>query len=497
MRVQKFVAAASFAVGTALFAAPAGAQMATDTTGPALTLEQAVALALKNNPEYLQVVDQRSPASARVKAAYSAFVPNAGVSLSGGYLQQGNINVSGVPGLTTGSDQIQSGYGLNLSYQLNVTTFTNPSRTGSNLKATDADIASAAATLRSNVADSYLLVLVDQANAALQDSLIVSNQIQVDLAQAKLNVGSGTQLDLSKAKVGLGNQKIASIRANNQTQVDRLAMFQLIGVPQPPGVRLTTRIPVTKPTFSLDSVLTLARQSNPALGALEARYAAAQTGVTQAYGTFIPTLNAQAGWGGYANQYTNSNFPVSSATSEYYAGLSSCATQDSVRAGVGMSTLNCNALYTPPDTAAILKQNNAVRSWSFQKSPFQASVTLSLPILDGYQRISGVEDAKAQANDAHYRIRSQELRLTADVTSAYLTLEAAIQAYDLSVENEDQALLALKLAQEKYRVGSATAVELSTQRDQYQQAVEQRLTSIFDYHRAFAALERAVGRPLR
>jgi outer membrane protein len=319
----------------------------------------------------------------------------------------------------------------------------------------------------------------------------------VDLAQAKLNVGSGTQLDLSKAKVGLGNQKIASIRANNQTQVDRLAMFQLIGVPQPPGVRLTTRIPVTKPTFSLDSVLTLARQSNPALGALEARYAAAQTGVTQAYGTFIPTLNAQAGWGGYANQYTNSNFPVSSATSEYYAGLSSCATQDSVRAGVGMSTLNCNALYTPPDTAAILKQNNAVRSWSFQKSPFQASVTLSLPILDGYQRISGVEDAKAQANDAHYRIRSQELRLTADVTSAYLTLEAAIQAYDLSVENEDQALLALKLAQEKYRVGSATAVELSTQRDQYQQAVEQRLTSIFDYHRAFAALERAVGRPLR
>jgi len=188
---------------------------------------------------------------------------------------------------------------------------------------------------------------------------------------------------------------------------------------------------------------------------------------------------------------------VSAATSQYYAGLSSCATQDSVRAGVGMANLNCNALYTPPDTTAILKQNNAVHSWSFTKSPFQASATFSLPILDGYQRVASVEDAKALENDARFRIRSQELSLTANVTSAYLTLEAAIQAYDLSVENEDQALLALRLAQEKYRVGSATAVELSDQRDQYQRAVSQRLTSIFDYHRAFAQLERAVGRPLR
>ena len=496
MRVSKFVAAASFAVGTALFAAPACAQVATDTTGPALTLEGAIALALKNNPEYQQVVDQRNPASARNKAAYAAFIPNAGVSLSGGYLQQGPINVSGVTGLTTGSDQIQSGYGINFNYQLNVTTFTNPSRTGNNLKATDADIASAAATLRSNVADSYLLVLVDQANAALQDSLIASNQIQVDLAQAKLTVGSGTQLDLSKAKVGLGNQRIAAIRANNQTQVDRLAMFQLIGVPEPMGVRLTTRIPVTHPTFSLDSVLALARQYNPALTALEARYAAAQTGTTQAKGTFLPTLNLQAGWGGYANEYTNSNYPVSAATSEYYAGLSSCATQDSVRTGVGMANLNCNALYLPPDTAAILKQNNAVHNWAFTKSPFQASATFSLPILDGYQRVAGVEDAKAAENDARYRIRSQELSITASVTSAYLTLEAAIEAYDLAVENEDQALLALKLAQEKYRVGSATAVDLSTQRD-LPDGRPARITSIFEYHRAFAALESSVGRSLR
>ena len=96
-----------------------------------------------------------------------------------------------------------------------------------------------------------------------------------------------------------------------------------------------------------------------------------------------------------------------------------------------------------------------------------------------------------------FRVQAQELLLTQSVTSAYLTLEAALQADQLARQNMEQASLALKLAQEKYRVGSATAVDLSTQRDDYQRAVQQLLAATFDYHRAFAALERAVGRPLR
>jgi outer membrane protein len=496
MRFQKFVAAACGVVSALSVAAGARAQAVDSSQLPTLSLEQAVALALRNNPEYLQVVDTRGPAAARVRSAYAAFVPNANATLSGGYLAAGNINVSGVTGLTTGSDQIQSSYGLGLSYNLGVATFVNPSLTSANLRATDSDIASAAAILRSNVADAYLLVLVDEANAALQDSLIVSNQIQVDLAKARQAAGAGTPLDLAKAQVGLGNQRIAAIRGNNQTQVDRLALFQLIGVPQPAGVRLTTRIPVTEPTFTLDSVLALARASNPALIALRARAVAAGKGVTSAKGTFIPTLSVFAGWGGYANQFTNNNFPVNAATQQYNSAVSQCNTEDSVRAGVGLASLNCAAIL-PPDTNAIIKTNKAVTSWNFTKSPFQASATFTLPILDGLQRVQQVEDAQATRNDAQYRVRSQELRLTADVTSAYLTLIAALQAVTLSRETMDQALLALKLAQERYRVGSATAVELSDQRDQYQRAVDGLLTSTFDYHRAFAALERAVGRPLR
>ena len=494
MRFKTFVAAACCAGWATL-----GAAQTADTTGTtALTLEQAVALAIKNNPDYQQVVDQLSPAAARVRSAYGAFVPTAGVSLSGGYQGQGGITVSGVPGITTGSDLIQSSYGIGLNYSLSGATFINPGLQSAALRAAESDISAASATLRANVTDSYLLVLVDEANAALQDSLIVSNQVQVDLARAKMSAGSNTQLDVSKALVGLGNQRIAAIRAHNTVQVDRLSLFQILGVPQPSKVRLTTRLTVTAPTFTLDSVLALARRSNPALQSLESREVAAGKNVSSAKSSFFPTLSANAGWGGYANEYVNKNFPVAAATSQYNSQYAACKTTDSIRTGAGLAfSNNCAAFYgTTVDTAGIQKKNNAV-PWSFTTAPFQANVTLSLTLLDGLSRATTLETAQAQHNDSRYRVRAQELRLTQEVTSAYLTLEAALEAEQLSRANMEQASLALKLAQEKYRVGSATALELSTQRDDYQRAVLQLLTSTFDYHRAFAALERAVGRPLR
>ena len=495
MRCKKFVAAAWCVVGMGLI--PARAQAVDTTSLPTLTLEQAVALALKNNPDYQQVVDQISPAASRVRSAYGAFVPTAFGSVTGGYLGQGGITVSGVPGLTTGSDQIQSSYQIGLNYSLSGATFLNPSLQQHNLNAAREDVNGASATLRSNVTDAYLLVLVDEANAALQDSLILSNQVQVDLARAKMTAGSGTQLDVSKALVDLGNQRIAAIRAHNQVQVDRLSLFQIMGVPQPMNVRLTTRYGVTAPNFSLDSVLMLAHASNPALLALVQRERASVRGVESAKTAFFPSLSAFAGWGGYANTYTNKNYPVASATGSYNSQVQQCASLDSIRMGSGLGPSSSCALIVPPDTNAILKTNNAVRDWAFTSAPFQASVTLSLTVLDGWTRATNLEIAQAQRNDAQYRIKSQELALTQSVTSAYLTLEAALEAERLARENMDQASLALRLAQEKYRVGSATAVDLSTQRDDYQRAVQQLLASIFDYHRAFAALERAVGRPLR
>ena len=56
---------------------------------------------------------------------------------------------------------------------------------------------------------------------------------------------------------------------------------------------------------------------------------------------------------------------------------------------------------------------------------------------------------------------------------------------------------ALYLAEERYKVGAATFVDVTDARAAYERAENDRIGAVYDYHKAFAALENAVGRPLR
>ena len=55
----------------------------------------------------------------------------------------------------------------------------------------------------------------------------------------------------------------------------------------------------------------------------------------------------------------------------------------------------------------------------------------------------------------------------------------------------------LALTQESYKVGAKTFLDVTVARGIYETAQINRVTSIYEYHKAFAALESAVGRPLR
>jgi outer membrane protein len=83
------------------------------------------------------------------------------------------------------------------------------------------------------------------------------------------------------------------------------------------------------------------------------------------------------------------------------------------------------------------------------------------------------------------------------VTAAFLTLGASRQAATLQEQNVRAARTALDLAQERYRVGASSLVELVQARADFERAETDRITAVYDVQRAFAALENAVGRTLR
>jgi outer membrane protein len=495
-RFQWFIVCACVAGLAPLVAAG----QARDSLGPApvLTLDDALTLARRNNPLFLETLNNRSGANAALRSAYGNWLPSADASFYSQY-QQGGRQVFNGGSFGASSDVLQSGYNLSLNWNFNTSTLVTPRLQKANRDAVDADISGAEATLRASVAQQYLTVLQNQARAALQDTLVVAARAQVELARARAGVGAGTQLDVRRAEVALGQQQVQAIRAHNDADVAVLNLFEQLGVSQPANVRLTSTFVVTPLSVGLTDLLDMARRSNPGIQALRSREKVANLNVRRAQGEYSPTLSVRTGWSGYTYQYKDAGFPVSQARAGALARESQCLSQDSIRTRLTspVPALDCTVFTLTPAQEAAIRSDNNQYPFGFQKSPRSITATLSIPLFDGLSREQRVEEAAASRSDARYSVRARELALTAGVTSAYLSLDAAVKTVTLQEQNAAKAREELTLAQERYRVGAATFLDVTDARASYERAENDRINAVYDYHKAFAALESAVGRPLR
>ena len=495
MRILPFAALALVAT-----APLAGAQSTTttrSTSGSLLTLDEAISIARRNNPVFLSQSSNRRTADAAVRSARGAMLPSADASFGTRY-QQGGQQVFNGLSFSNSSDAVQSSYGLNLNYRVNTGSFVNPKAAVANREAVEADISGSSEQLRATVTQQYLSVLQAQARSALQDTLVKTAESQLELAKAKLTVGMGTSLDIRRAEVALGQSQVALLTARNNVEVEKLRLFQQLGVAQPADVQLTTDFPVNPPTFSVDSLLELARRQNPAILALRSRERAATLNVRVAKAAYTPTLNLSTGWGGNSYQYTNSDYLVDQARGGVMSQLANCLVQDSIRTRVGLASANCNTRYVFTDAqAAAIRSSNNQFPFKFERSPLALTASLSLPVFDNFNREERVQRASVEREAAAYNVKAKDLAMTADVTQAYLTLKTAAQTVALQEQNATKAREELSYAEERYKVGASTFLDVVTSRGTYEQALIDRVNAVYDYHKAFAALENAVGRPLR
>jgi outer membrane protein len=478
-----------------LVAGPVVAQASAgaDSTGPELSLEDALRIAQRNNPLFLQSVDARRASSAAVRSAYGGLLPQLTASLGATY-QQGGQEIFNGFSLGAPSNTVQSEYQFGLTYQLSGATLLAPSLARAHNEAAEADVAGQLEVLQTSVAQQYLTVLQTRARADLNDSLAADAQAQLELAQARVAVGSATPIDVRKAEVALGQQQVQAIQAHNQVDIEKLRLFQQMGVSQPAGARLITQFAVTPPPFTLDSVLTLARQANPQLAAVRARERAADLDVRRTRALYAPTLGLSTGIGGYTYQYTDANFAVQQALAVQQQQFTLCTLLDTV---AGSQAQACGSPSLTAAQIAAIRSNNRQFPFRFTNTPRQFAAVLSLPLFDGFAREQRVEQAAAGRSDARYTVRARELQVTADVTSAYLTLVTAGRTARLQEDNAARARDELTLAEERYRVGAGAFIDVTDARASYERAQNDRINAVYDYHKAFAALEAAVGRPLR
>jgi outer membrane protein len=425
-----------------------------------LSLAEAMETARENNPTYLTAVANRAPAASQsLNSAVTLFTPSVSLSGGGQWYQKGNANLSGITFDTPRSTS--SAWQLNFGYQLSGATIANRGLAAALLRAADQDIASQRTVLEAAVEQEYVNLLEARAQAELAQHVVDRAQEVLNLAQAQYSVGQKTMIDVRTAQVAKGTADVSLLQAQQNVEIEVLKLFQLMGVPAPEGIAVvpSDTFPVTEPQWKPDSLVALALSENPVLRAIRARATGARWSTRAAYSTYLPTLQLSASYGKYSQTSWNQ------------------ATDPLTKLPVG------------PDTI-VLRQNGTNPPWNLR-------LGLSIPLFDAFAR--NVQISQARANERGYdlSIRAQELAVRANVHGAYTTLISAYRTIGVQANNRTAADEALSLATERYRVGSGSIIELLDARVASETAGNDYVKAVYNYHKAIAALEQAVGQPLR
>jgi outer membrane protein len=488
--------AATFLFFSLLAALPAAAQQPEHVAGE-LSLEEAISLARQYNPSLRSQQNDVHVAQWQSRQARADFIPSANASTSLGYTAPGEQRFGAV-GFGDRPAYYSSSYTLGLQLDVTGSKLLQPGVARTQLRAVEQRVNNADAELRSRVAHQYLAILQAQENVAQAAREVTRTGEHVRLAEVRLEVGAGTQLDVRRAEVQQGQAEIRAVQAENSYATSILALAQLLGVSVSPDVRLTSAFSVFQPQWSSDELVDRALRNNPGLLAARASSEAARTGVRQAQSAYLPSLRLGMNLNGSVYSAADVDPLVNQQLNA--STFQNCMRQNQLFASAGIPTQTCLDPANAADRALVrerIESDNPNWPFDFRRQPLSASLTLSLPIFNGMQREVQVAQAQASAANAAFAVRSQELQLQTDVATALRNLQTAQRTAQIQERVRATAAEELRLAQERFRFGAASSVEVTDAQTSLSEAERAQIDAVYAFHQSLAALEAFIGEALR
>jgi outer membrane protein len=380
---------------------PLNAQLQTATA--TMSLPQAEAVALANQPRMMAAQLRAQSAAARVREARSAYFPTAAFNASGVRVADtGTATAAGA--LTTSSLSDRFAYGGQLT-QL-VTDFGRTSAlvgsSRSNAQAEEDLATLTKAQVRLNVREAYFEVLgaeavLRAAQAAQQNRHLVARQLNA-LAQNELR----STVDVNFAEVLASEADLAVVRAQSEVAQQRAHLTTAMGVTQTVSAAFVEPAPPDALPPDPDSFVSAAQNQRADLNAAESQQRAAQQFAIAEKRLIYPTLAL----GGAAGQ-----IPYHDHT---------------------------------------LHDNYAA-----------AGFNLNIPIFNGglfaARRSEAESEAYARAND----VKEIHLEVVEQVRNSWQRANEAFQSLSVTARLVAQSKEALRLAQARYDAGLGSIVELN------------------------------------
>lgn len=499
--VAVLVAAAVMAVLAVLAVPDPAFTQVPSTDIEELSLDEAIRLAHEYNPDYRIQASQIETADWRMRQAWGSLVPSASASTGFGYTASGERRFESVQ-LATEPATYSSRYSVGLSLSMDGSTLLRPGVVRDQIRASEAQIEGASAGLINEVTANYLAVL--QADEELRQARaeLERTDTYVRQAEAQVEVGAATPLDIRRAESQRGQAEVALVQAENAAATTRLTLGRSLGVPLREGTELTTGFDLFEPDLDHDELMELALDANPVLRASRSQANAARSETRIARTRYLPSVSLSAGWTGSVFQAAQTAPLVADRLRQVEGQYESCLQENRIRDLLGDPPRDCSIFdVSNPSVEADVRQQ--VRSqnrgfpFDYNPQPLSLSMSVSIPLFTGFSRQLQVEEARVAERNAEQQVRSEELRLDVEVESAMRAVETAHRTVELQQRNRETAAEELRLAQERFRLGLASSIEVVDAQANLSDAERAEISAIYDFHVSFAQLEALVGRPLR
>lgn len=480
---------------------PVGAAAQRSSPVDALSLEGAIRIAHDYNPEYQIQASSLETLAWRRREVWASFVPSATLSnffgyTAGGERQFGDFTLGTQPAL------VSSRYNLGLSLNLSGGLFLQPSVVHAEENATRSQVNGALASLVEEVTRVYLGAL--QADEELEQALaeIERTRAHVSQAEAQVAVGAATPLDIRRAETQEGQAEVQLLQAQNSVVTTRLALMQILGVEVSRDVTLTSGFEIFESNLDTVDLLQLSLDQNPALRASQSEVAAARTQTRIAQTQYLPSVSLSVNWSGSVFQADRLGPLMSNRLLQVSGQFDGCIQNNRVLGLLGDSPADCSSfdVSDPLVESAVRTQiihGNQGFPFGYDSQPISVSANVSVPLFTGFSRQVQIEESRVAADNAERQVIVEELRLRADVETALRTVQTARRTVELQAGIRETTVEELRLAQERFRLGLASSIEVVDAQANLSQAEKDEISAVYDFHISFAALESLVGVPLR
>jgi outer membrane protein len=404
-----------------------------------LTLDQAIATAIRNHPQIAIAQNLASAAGQRVTETRSADYPFVSGAITGSQSNDPNARI-GAGAINASRIFSRNGEGIQVNQLITDFGRTHNLVASSRLQQ-QAQQQNALATrydVALGVARAYYEVLQNTALVRVADETVHARQTLTDQVSALATAQLRSQVDVSFAQVNLSEAQLLLIRARDSVKQAYADLARAMGEDRPPVAYQLTEAPAA-PTPSTDpeALVAEAIQNRPDLSELRLRYQAAQR---------------------FEQAERDLKRPVFSFAA--LAGSLPYIDQD-------------------PRTAPDFYEG--------------AALNLQIPIFNGHLFSARGREAYYQSLAANQRLRDLQQQIEHDVRTALLTAQNAYERIPVTERLLDQARLALNLAQGRYNLALASIVELTQAQLNVTQAEIENTSARYDYQEAWAALQYSIG----